>query len=98
MRSVRRLPVPHRTAGQARRPPYAQAVTAAGQPAQLDIRAAGERSIRVTLKPISFKEDFPVNPAVAPRPYPAAALSLREITGPVRKKIGTLTVDVRPNP
>ena len=73
-------------------------ITAAGQPAQLDIRAAGERSIRVTLKPISLKEDFPVNPAVAPRPYPAAALSLREIAGPVRKTIGTLTIDVRPNP
>jgi alpha-glucosidase (family GH31 glycosyl hydrolase) len=76
----------------------AQRITAAGQPGQLDIRAAGERSIRVTLKPISLKEDFPANSAVAPRPYPAAALSLREIAGPVRKTIGTLTVDVRPNP
>ena len=55
----------------------AQRITAAGQPAQLDIRAAGERSIRVTLKPISAKEDFPLNPAVATRSYPAAALSLR---------------------
>jgi alpha-glucosidase/alpha-D-xyloside xylohydrolase len=77
---------------------YGQAITAAGQPAQLDIRAAGEHSLRVTLKPTSFKEDFPVNPAVAPRPYPPAALRLRELTGPVRKKIGTLTVDVRPGP
>lgn len=76
----------------------AQPITAAGQPAQLDIRAAGERSIRVTLKPISLKEDFPVNPAVAPRPYPAPAVSLREITRPVRRTIGTLTVDVRPSP
>jgi alpha-glucosidase (family GH31 glycosyl hydrolase) len=76
----------------------AQRITAAGQPAQLDVRAAGERSIRVTLKPIGLKEDFPVNPAVAPRPYPAAAISLREIAGPVRKRIGTLTVEVRPNP
>src|SRR5688572_30598730 len=76
----------------------AQRITAAGQPAQLDVRAAGERSIRVTLKPVSLKEDFPVNPAIAPRPYPAPALSLREITGPVRKKVGTLTIDVRANP
>jgi hypothetical protein len=30
-----------------------QSITAAGQPAQLDVRAAGDRSIRVTLKPIS---------------------------------------------
>jgi alpha-glucosidase (family GH31 glycosyl hydrolase) len=76
----------------------AHRITAAGQPAQLDVRAAGERSIRVTLKPISLKEDFPANPAVVPRPYPAAALSLREIAAPVRRTIGTLSIDVRPNP
>jgi hypothetical protein len=39
----------------------AQGITAAGQPAQLEVRAAGERSIRVTLKPVGFKEDSPVN-------------------------------------
>ncbi len=76
----------------------AQQITAAGQPAQLDVRAAGERSIRVTLKPVTFKEDFPVNPAIALRQYPAPALSLRELTGPVQRKVGGLTVDVRPNP
>jgi hypothetical protein len=76
----------------------AQPITAAGQPAQLDVRAAGERSIRVMLKPLSVKEDFPVNPAVASRPYPAPALRLREITRPVRKTIGALTIDIRPNP
>jgi alpha-glucosidase/alpha-D-xyloside xylohydrolase len=52
----------------------------------------------VTLKPVSIKADFPVNPAVAARSYPAPALSLREITRPVIRKIGALTVDVRPNP
>lgn len=76
----------------------AQGLTAAGAPAQLDVRAAGEHSVRVTLKPASFKDDFPDNPAIAPRPYPAAALRLRELTVPVRKKIGALTVDVRPGP
>ena len=45
----------------------AQTITAAGEPAQLDVRAAGERSIRITLKPVSFKEAFPVNPAVVAR-------------------------------
>jgi len=30
----------------------AQAVAAAGQPAQLDVRAAGERSVRITLTPL----------------------------------------------
>ena len=40
----------------------AQAITAAGQPAQLDIRAAGESSLRVTLKPLSLTSDFPSTP------------------------------------
>ncbi len=76
----------------------AQTITAAGAPAQLDVRAAGERSIRITLKPLSFKEAFPVNPAIAARSYPSPALSLREITRSVRKKVGALSVEVRPKP
>jgi alpha-glucosidase/alpha-D-xyloside xylohydrolase len=75
-----------------------QSITAAGQPAQLDVRAAGDRSIRVTLKPITFAGDFPDNPAIAGRAYPATALSLREITRPVRKSVGSLDVEVRPQP
>jgi hypothetical protein len=78
----------------------AQPITTAGQPAQLDVRAAGEHSLRITLKPLSMKEDFPVNPAIADRKYPPPALSLRELTGskPIRKKIGRLTIEIRPNP
>jgi len=76
----------------------AQQITAAGQPAQLDVRLAGEGSIRVTLKPVSFKAAFPVHPAVATRTYPAPALTLRELTSPVQKRVGTFTVSVRPNP
>ena len=37
-------------------------IRANNEPAQLDIRPAGEHSIRVTLKPISFKPDFPFTP------------------------------------
>ena len=76
----------------------AQPITAAGQPAQLDVRSAGEHSLRITLKPIGVKEDFPVNPAIADRTYPAPALSLRDIKGPVTKKVGALSVEVKPNP
>jgi hypothetical protein len=32
----------------------AREITAAGRPAQLDIRAAGEASVRVTLRPLDF--------------------------------------------
>jgi alpha-glucosidase (family GH31 glycosyl hydrolase) len=76
----------------------AEPIMAADQPAQLDVRAAGERSIRITLKPTSVEEEFSVNPAVVARTYPAPALSLTEVTDPVRRKIGALAVEVRPDP
>ena len=76
----------------------AQQVVAAGQPAQLDVRVAGDESIRVTLKPVSFKDDFPDNPALAERKYAPPALSLRQVTRPQQKKVGNLTVEVRPAP
>jgi alpha-glucosidase/alpha-D-xyloside xylohydrolase len=80
-------------------PAGAQQITAAGQPAVLDVRAAGDHSIRVTLRPLTFKADFPETPALAAdRSYPAPAISLREIARPVRRKVGALTVDVRPKP
>ena len=73
-------------------------ITAAGQPAQIDIRAAGEGALRVTLKPLTFKGDFPATPAVVDRAYPAPALSLRELAKPVQRTINGLAVEVRPNP
>jgi alpha-glucosidase/alpha-D-xyloside xylohydrolase len=79
-------------------PCQAEPITAAGQPAQLDIRPAGEHSIRVTLKPVSFENDFPYTPALAERQYAPPAIRLREISGPQRAKVGNLNVEVRPNP
>ena len=76
----------------------AQPITAAGQPAQLEIRAAGAQSIRITLKPVSFKDDFPINPALAERKYASPALSVRELTRPVQRRVANLSVEVRPNP
>ena len=73
-------------------------ITTAGQPAQLDIRAAGGHSLRITLKPISFSGDVPFTPAVAERPYPAPAISLRELGAPLTRKVGELLVEVRPAP
>ncbi|HWR37587.1 MAG TPA: TIM-barrel domain-containing protein [Clostridia bacterium] len=63
----------------------------------MDIRAAGAASIRVTLKPVGLR-DLPANPSVADRAYPAAPISLRQITSPVKRKVGNLNVEVRPNP
>lgn len=77
---------------------HAQKITAAGQPAQLDIRAAGTHSIRVTLKPISFPESFPCTPAVVEKNYAAPVISLRDISKPIKKKVGNLNVEVLPLP
>ena len=78
---------------------HAQQITSAGRPAELDIRIAGERSVRVTLKPISFKADFAATPALADqRSYPAPMLSLRQLTKPVKKRVGQLNVEVRAAP
>lgn len=76
----------------------AQQITIAGQPAQLDLRVSGAASVRVTLKPVSFKNDFPDNPALAERKYPTPALSLRDIARPIQRQVGNLSVEVRPNP
>lgn len=76
----------------------AQPLITAGVPAQLDIRQAGEHSIRVTLKPVDFKEDFPFTPALADRNYPKPLVSLREVIKPIKKKIGELNVNIHANP
>ena len=73
-------------------------ITAAGRPAQLDIRAAGEHSIRVTLRPLTFEPQFPFSPALAEREYAPPVISLREIDKPVKERVQGLTVEVRPEP
>jgi alpha-glucosidase/alpha-D-xyloside xylohydrolase len=75
----------------------AHQITAAGKPAQLDIRESGAASIRVTLKPVD-RRDVPPNPSVVEREYPAPVISLRQITAPLKRKVGSLNVEVRPIP
>ncbi|MEP6620905.1 MAG: TIM-barrel domain-containing protein [bacterium] len=76
----------------------AQRILSAGQPAQLDIRAAGDRSIRITLKPLTYARHFPFSPGVADRKYAIPAISLRSLATPFRHKVGALFVEVRPGP
>ena len=76
----------------------AQQISAAGEPAQLDIRAAGERSIRVTLKPLTFKPPFPEHPAIADREHRAPAVSVRTLAAPLQRTVGALRVELTPNP
>jgi alpha-glucosidase/alpha-D-xyloside xylohydrolase len=73
-------------------------IRASNQPAQLDIRPAGEHSIRVTLKPVDFTLEFPFTPVLARREYAAPSISLREISRPVKGQVGGLNVEVLPTP
>jgi alpha-glucosidase len=75
-----------------------QLVTTNGQPAQLNIRAAGDNSIRITLKPTSYSGEFPNTPALTDRQYAAPAISITNLTTPISKRIGQLNVQVSPNP
>lgn len=79
-------------------PLQAQQLTTNGQPARLNIRAAGERSIRITLKPESYKADFPVTPALIERQYAAPVISITSLNAPITKRIGQYNVQVNPNP
>src|SRR2546421_124972 len=65
---------------------------------QLDIRQVSPTSVRITLKPVSFTDPFPYTPALVEREYPKPAISVRTLDKPVRRTIGALTVEVRPNP
>lgn len=76
----------------------AQQIMTAQQPARLDIREAGANSIRITLKPLSFSEEFPFTPALAERKYSSATISLKELRATVKKRVGNLNVEVRPSP
>ena len=75
-----------------------QQITIAGQPAQLDIRSAGEYCIRVTLKPVSFKNDFVFTPALAEKTYPPPVISLTSINGHLKKKAGKFMIAVNADP
>jgi alpha-glucosidase (family GH31 glycosyl hydrolase) len=75
-----------------------QEITSAGAPARLDVRVAGERSIRVTLSPVTATAALPFNPGVAERSYPSPALSLRSLSASVRRRVGSLNVEVRHEP
>lgn len=76
----------------------AEAVSAAGQPARLEIRRAGEQSLRVTLMPASVSAGFATTPVLAPRDYPDPEMRLRDIGEPVQASIGPFLVQVRPAP
>jgi alpha-glucosidase/alpha-D-xyloside xylohydrolase len=76
----------------------AQAITTASEPARLTVRAAGASAVRITLAPLSYRREFPFSPAIVERRYPAPAIAIRELARPITRRVGSLTVEVRPSP
>ena len=77
---------------------FGSTIMSAGRPARLDIRAAGEHSVRVTLEPLDFDREFPFSPALTERDYPDPAISLQELGEPVERRVGSLYVVVQQEP
>jgi alpha-glucosidase (family GH31 glycosyl hydrolase) len=69
-----------------------------GQPAQLDIREAGEKSLRITLKPKDYPREFPEHPGVVDRPYASPVIRLQHVDGAVEQKVGSFFVRVTADP
>src|SRR5688500_7062532 len=74
-----------------------QQLMVAGRPSQLDIRKAGGKSLRITLKPVSFLASFPSTPAVVERKYDAPEISLKE-KRPLTKDAGNFKIQIEQNP
>lgn len=69
--------------------------------ARLDIRAAGEAAVRVTIRPIDSKQEFPYTPALIQREYAKPVITLRKLDSifkPRKAKVGHLTVEVTAKP
>ena len=76
----------------------AQLVMVDGKPGRLEIRVAGEHSLRVTLKPISFTENFPFTPALAERNYAKPVISVTAIGKKMTVQAGNFRVAIASNP
>lgn len=73
-------------------------ITTGSKPGQLDIRPVTAHCIRITLKPLTFENEFPFTPVLAERSYPEPVVSLHQLGGPFNKKVGNLTIQVQPKP
>lgn len=76
----------------------ADEIVVADRPSRLEVRSAGEHSVRVTLMPRSEERTFPINSALPERDYAAPAIKIQEISAPVKSRVGSLNVEVRPSP
>ena len=76
-----------------------QAIMSGGQPATLEIREAGENSVRVTLLPASLNGSIPVTPLLADgRVYPEPMIRISQSGSPASVISGRLKIDMSFNP
>ena len=75
-----------------------QPIIVDGKSGRLEIRVAGEHCIRITLKPASFKQDFPFTPALAERNYPSPVISLTAIDKTITRQAGSFMVQIKNSP
>ena len=78
---------------------FSQKIVSAGNPATLEIRESGSKSVRISLLPESMRGVIPETPLLAEgRVYPDPAIRLTEISKPVSAVIGGLKVEVTSTP
>ena len=77
---------------------FAQQLNTAGVAAELLIRQIGNGCIRITLKPLSYKEEVSKNPALVNAAYPPPVIRIRSIDKKIVQHIGNLTIDITGSP
>ena len=77
---------------------FSQQLKTNGQAAELDIRIAGAHSIRITLKPVGYKEEFPFTPALAEHKYDPPVLRLKSINKTIKKQAGSIVIEIKSSP
>lgn len=75
-----------------------QELVIAGKPSQLNIRKAAENSVRITLKPLSYKEEYPSNPALSDKVYDKPFVSLRSLDIPQNTESGNIKISISNKP
>ena len=77
----------------------AQELSISGRPMQLDIRKVSSTSARITLKPLSFKMDFPGNPSLSRNlKYGPPDISIFSTKKKINKNLGDLNFKITFNP
>src|SRR5690349_16531914 len=76
---------------------HSQQLMVAGRPSQLTVRKAGDKSLRITLKPTSYSKNFPSSPAVVERNYGSSIISVND-TKSVATTSGNFKISIKQNP